>query len=61
MMEKVKAFWQDEEGMGTLEVLIIVVVLISIALFFKSNIQSWVRDMTNSVNSETKNMTNTKM
>ena len=52
MKEKIMAFWYDEEGMGTLEVLIIVVVLVGIALMFKTKITGWVRNMLGIVDSE---------
>lgn len=52
MKEKIMAFWYDEEGMGTLEVLIIVVVLVGIALMFKTKITEWVRQMLGTVDSE---------
>ena len=57
MLSKVKHFWHDEEGMGTLEILIIVVVLVGLALMFKTKIVGWVRGMLNSVDSESGNMT----
>lgn len=57
MLSKVKDFWHDEEGMGTLEILIIVVVLVGLALMFKTKIVGWVRDMLDSVDSESGNMT----
>lgn len=52
MKEKIMAFWYDEEGMGTLEVLIIVVVLVGIALMFKTKITDWVRSMLGTLDKE---------
>ncbi len=57
MKEKIRNFWYDEEGMGTLEVLIIVVVLVGIALMFKGKITGYVRDIFTSVDAEKGNMT----
>lgn len=40
--EKFKSFILDEDGMGTLEVLLIVAVLVAIALLFREKIIDWV-------------------
>lgn len=42
MLEKIKSFWQEEEGMGTVEILMIVGVLVAIAVFFRTTIYGWV-------------------
>ena len=52
MKEKIMAFWYDEEGMGTLEDLIIVVVLVGIALIFKTKITDCVRSMLGTLDKE---------
>ncbi len=39
---KIKSFIYDEGGMGTLEVLLIVAVLVAIALLFRGKIIEWV-------------------
>ncbi|MGO4275129.1 Flp1 family type IVb pilin, partial [Paenibacillus sp. TAF58] len=36
-----KQFWEDEEGLGTLEILLIVAVLVGIAIIFRKWIVSW--------------------
>ncbi|NGP44452.1 hypothetical protein G4V62_05580 [Bacillaceae bacterium SIJ1] len=46
--EQCKAFWNDEEGLGTLEILLIIAVLIAVAILFKNNIETWVKDIMNS-------------
>lgn len=38
MMEKAKGFWQDEEGLGTLEMILIIAVLITVVLLFRKEI-----------------------
>ncbi len=40
--QKVKDFLKNEEGMGTLEVLLIVAVLVAVALLFREKIIDWV-------------------
>ena len=47
MLHKIKNFWKDEQGMGTLEILLIVAVLVGIALIFRQQITSWVLDLLN--------------
>lgn len=41
----IKSFWQDEEGLGTLEILLIVAVLIAIAIAFREYIISWINEL----------------
>ena len=41
LSEMVNNFWNDEEGMGTLEVVLICAVLIGIALMFKGQLKTW--------------------
>ncbi|MBR3104496.1 MAG: hypothetical protein IKQ27_16400 [Lachnospiraceae bacterium] len=44
-MESVKEYLQDEEGMGTVEVILIIVVLVGLVLIFKNQIISIVNDL----------------
>lgn len=34
-MESLKRFWQEEEGLGTIEIIIIIVVLLAMAIAFR--------------------------
>ena len=36
--ENIKNFWQDEDGMGVVEIVLIIVVLIGLVIIFKSQI-----------------------
>jgi Flp pilus assembly pilin Flp len=40
--EGVKNFWNDEEGLQTLEILLIIAVIVVIALTFRTQIIEWV-------------------
>ena len=40
-----KRFWQEEEGFGTVELVILIGVLIAIALLFKDRITTFVTDL----------------
>lgn len=39
MVQEMKQFWKDEQGMGTVEIVLIVVILIGLVLLFKNAIQ----------------------
>ncbi|NMO95795.1 Flp1 family type IVb pilin [Paenibacillus lemnae] len=47
---QVKSFWKDEEGLGTLEVILIIVVILIIALLFKNQITALVNSLLGNVN-----------
>ncbi|TQR44195.1 Flp1 family type IVb pilin [Paenibacillus popilliae] len=48
--EGLKRFWKNEEGIGTLEILLIIVVIVIIALMFKKQIVKWVEDLLGTAN-----------
>ena len=45
MKAMLKRFWQEEEGFGTVELVILIGVLIAIALLFKDRITKLVTDL----------------
>ena len=47
-------FWTEEDGMGVVEVLLIVVVLVGLALIFKEQITTWVQSIWTSINKDAK-------
>lgn len=38
-------FWKDEEGLQTLEILLIIAVVVAIALLFRKTIMEWVKTL----------------
>lgn len=54
-------FWKDEDGIGTLEMLLIVAIILVIAIAFRKWIMKWVNDLfqktqgqvTNTINDNT--------
>ncbi|CAM3441253.1 hypothetical protein PVOR_28189 [Paenibacillus vortex V453] len=52
MKNGMKAFWKDEKGIGTLEMILILVVILIIALIFKDQITSLVNNLFDSVNNK---------
>jgi len=45
MKPRWRQFWQDEDGIGTVEMILILVVLIALVLIFKSQVTSLVNDI----------------
>lgn len=45
MMTWVKGFWDDEDGIQTLEIMLIIAVLVVIALLFRERIMGWINDL----------------
>ncbi len=56
--EGVKRFWNDESGMGTVEVILIIVVLIGLVIVFKEQISGIVEDVFKAIRQETRVITN---
>jgi len=40
-----KDFWNEEEGLQTLEMMLIIAVIVVIALMFRNQIMGWVEDL----------------
>lgn len=45
--ESIKNFWNDEEGLQTLEIMLIIAVIVVIALLFRDRIMGWIEDLLN--------------
>jgi Flp pilus assembly pilin Flp len=54
----IKSFWNDEAGMGTVEVILIIVVLIGLVIVFKKQISGIVEDVFKTIREETREITN---
>lgn len=52
MREAVKQFWRDESGMGTVEIILIIVVLIGLVIVFKKQINDLVTKIFKKITSE---------
>ncbi|OXM87886.1 Flp1 family type IVb pilin [Paenibacillus rigui] len=50
--EGMKRFWKEEDGLGTLEILLIVAVLVIIAIAFRKWIMKWVESLFTNANSQ---------
>jgi Flp pilus assembly pilin Flp len=51
MIQALQRFWRDERGIGTLEIIIIIAVLVLVAIAFRKWIISWVTDLFDQTNS----------
>ncbi|CAM3524184.1 Flp1 family type IVb pilin [Marinicrinis lubricantis] len=45
VVQKTKKLWKDEDGLGTLEILLILAVLVAIAIVFRKWIIEWVNEL----------------
>ena len=43
-MEQIKAFWEEEDGVGIIEIILILVILIMIIVIFREQITSIVKN-----------------
>ncbi len=50
--EKVKQFWNEEDGMGVVEIVLIIIVLIGLVIIFKSQITSLVNKLLSKMSSQ---------
>lgn len=48
MLRAIKRFWTEEDGMGTVEIIIIIAVLVAVALIFRDGIGAFVNDLMDS-------------
>lgn len=51
-MDKVRNFWREEDGMGVVEVVLIIIVLIGLVVIFKSQITSLVNNIMSKMSSQ---------
>ncbi len=52
MKERLQSFWKEEDGMGTVEVILIIVVLIGLVIIFKDQLQKLVKTIFEKITEE---------
>ncbi|WP_145320390.1 Flp1 family type IVb pilin [Paenibacillus xylanexedens] len=52
LKNKVNAFWMEEDGLGTLELILIIGVIIIIALIFKDQITALIKSLLSKVDTK---------
>lgn len=55
-MNNLKNFWMEEDGMGTVEVILIVVVLVGLVLIFKEQMSEIVESLFSKITKQTKEL-----
>ncbi|AKG33674.1 Flp1 family type IVb pilin [Paenibacillus durus] len=45
IVEKSKDFWRDEEGLGTLEMILIIAVLVAVVILFRQKIKEVISNL----------------
>lgn len=56
MWSLLKAFWHQEEGIGTVELILILVVLIGLVIIFKKQLTTLVEDIFKTITSKSKSI-----
>ena len=56
IIKSVKKFWNEEDGMGVVEIVLITVVLIGLVIIFKSQITSLVNKLLSKMTSQANKM-----
>ncbi|MCM1121124.1 MAG: hypothetical protein NC416_00935 [Eubacterium sp.] len=51
-LKGLREFWQEEEGMGTVEIILIIVVLIGLVIIFKTQLRSLVEKVFEKITSD---------
>ena len=54
ILKKIKNFWDDESGMGVVEVVLIIIVLVGLVMLFKKQITSLVNMLLSKMSSKAK-------
>jgi len=55
--EFLKSFWYEEDGIETLEVLMVIAIIVVIAVLFRGKIMEWVQSLINKGDTEMKTIT----
>ena len=53
MGKAVRDFWRDETGMGTVEIILIIVVLVGLVIIFKGRITAIVENLFDKITTQT--------
>ena len=54
ILKKIKNFWDDESGMGVVEVVLMIIVLVGLVMLFKKQITSLVNMLLSKMSSQAK-------
>jgi len=57
-LESMRRFWKNEDGIGTLEIIMIVAVIVIIAVAFRKWIMKWINGLFQNADQEVTNFNN---
>ncbi|MDT1940114.1 MULTISPECIES: Flp1 family type IVb pilin [Carnobacterium] len=60
MQQFMMDFWKEEEGLETLEMLLIIAIIVVIAVMFKDKIMTWAKNLLDKGNTNVENIVNNK-
>ena len=52
--KEIRAFWKDEQGVGVIELVLVLVVLIGLVIIFKKQITTLLQNIFKEINSQSK-------
>ena len=52
--KEIREFWKDEQGVGVIELVLVLVVLIGLVIIFKKQITTLLQNIFNEINSQSK-------
>lgn len=55
-LKGLKEFWKEEDGMGTVEIILIIVVLVGLVIIFKDQVTEIVESLFKKITSQTKKL-----
>lgn len=55
-MKELQAFWNEEEAVAVVEIILVLVVLVALVVIFKKQLVSLVNDILSKINSQSKNI-----
>lgn len=53
-MQWLKRFWEEEDGMGTIEMILIIVIIIALVIVFRKKLKSLITTLFNRINADIK-------
>lgn len=53
-MQWLKGFWEEEDGMGTIEMILIIVIIIALVIVFRKKLNSLINTLFTRINKDVK-------
>lgn len=52
MLDHIKRFWKEEDGMGVVEIALIIIVIVGVVILFRGKVEKLIEDIFNKINNE---------